>query len=43
MVKRVAQLARWARDRGGKGPAPAHHRQQQYESAAPGAPSQAPR
>ncbi|MEV5276496.1 DNA primase [Streptomyces sp. NPDC006692] len=35
VVKRVAQLARWARDRGGKGPAPAHHRQQQYESAAP--------
>ncbi|AYG83081.1 DNA primase [Streptomyces hundungensis] len=35
VVKRVAQLARWARDRGGKGPAPAQHRRQQYESAAP--------
>lgn len=28
VVKRVAQLARWARDRGGKGPAPAPGRQQ---------------
>ncbi|MDN3295692.1 DNA primase [Streptomyces ficellus] len=25
VVKRVAQLARWARDRGGRGPAPARH------------------
>jgi DNA primase len=31
VVKRVAQLARWARDRGGKGPAPERHQQgQQY-------------
>ncbi|MFD5158793.1 DNA primase [Streptomyces hawaiiensis] len=31
VVKRVAQLARWARDRGGKGPAPErHHQGQQY-------------
>ncbi|MER5193139.1 DNA primase [Streptomyces sp. NPDC002755] len=35
VVKRVAQLARWARDRGGKGPAPARGPQSQsYESAA---------
>ncbi|MET7652329.1 DNA primase [Streptomyces sp. NPDC005486] len=33
VVKRVAQLARWARDRGGKGPAPARG-PQLYESAA---------
>jgi DNA primase len=33
VVKRVAQLARWARDRGGKGPAPAGQRPQQaYEA-----------
>lgn len=33
VVKRVAQLARWARDRGGQGPAPAAQRQaQSYES-----------
>ncbi|MCT9082195.1 DNA primase [Streptomyces fulvoviolaceus] len=32
VVKRVAQLARWARDRGGKGPAPARG-PQQYDSA----------
>ncbi|WP_225096894.1 DNA primase [Streptomyces sp. CoH27] len=32
VVKRVAQLARWARERGGKGPAPAGP--QQYEAAA---------
>ncbi|MDR6973711.1 DNA primase [Streptomyces sp. 3330] len=32
VVKRVAQLARWARDRGGKGPAPARG-PQAYESA----------
>ncbi|MFJ2604909.1 DNA primase [Streptomyces sp. NPDC091279] len=35
VVKRVAQLARWARDRGGRGPAPAPGRgPQQYEAAA---------
>ncbi|MEW2046573.1 DNA primase [Streptomyces sp. NPDC005476] len=33
VVKRVAQLARWARDRGGKGPAPVRG-PQPYESAA---------
>ncbi|MET8167493.1 DNA primase [Streptomyces sp. NPDC057456] len=33
VVKRVAQLARWARDRGGKGPAPAGRGPQPYESA----------
>lgn len=34
VVKRVAQLARWARDRGGKGPAPtARGPQQPYDSA----------
>ncbi|MET7486291.1 DNA primase [Streptomyces sp. NPDC005538] len=34
VVKRVAQLARWARDRGGKGPAPARGGAgQQYDSA----------
>ncbi|MEU1081842.1 DNA primase [Streptomyces sp. NPDC005908] len=42
VVKRVAQLARWARDRGGKGPAPEQRRPggapQQY-AAAPSAPS----
>ncbi|WP_406460008.1 DNA primase [Streptomyces sp. NBC_01622] len=33
VVKRVAQLARWARDRGGKGPAPARGgAQQQYDT-----------
>ncbi|WP_330304404.1 MULTISPECIES: DNA primase [unclassified Streptomyces] len=32
VVKRVAQLARWARDRGGKGPAPAGQRPQQTYS-----------
>ncbi|MBZ9639780.1 DNA primase [Streptomyces sp. PSKA30] len=32
VVKRVGQLARWARDRGGKGPAPGAPRQ--YEAAA---------
>ncbi|MFJ8308019.1 MULTISPECIES: DNA primase [unclassified Streptomyces] len=42
VVKRVAQLARWARDRGGKGPAPTGHRQQQYESAAPRAAAPGP-
>ncbi|MDL2077912.1 DNA primase [Streptomyces sp. GXMU-J15] len=33
VVKRVAQLARWARDRGGKGPAPARGPHQPYEAA----------
>ncbi|MFI2504811.1 DNA primase [Streptomyces sp. NPDC018972] len=38
VVKRVAQLARWARDRGGKGPAPDHRQRggggpQQYAPA----------
>ncbi|MFD5714783.1 DNA primase [Streptomyces pharetrae] len=33
VVKRVAQLARWARDRGGKGPAPAGRPQQPYDAA----------
>ncbi|MFF3375127.1 DNA primase [Streptomyces sp. NPDC002680] len=37
VVKRVAQLARWARDRGGKGPAPTGQqgRPQQYEATTP--------
>ncbi|MEU8790640.1 DNA primase [Streptomyces sp. NPDC048643] len=34
VVKRVAQLARWARDRGGRGPAPAGNRSQQTYTAA---------
>ncbi|WP_369034767.1 MULTISPECIES: DNA primase [Streptomyces] len=41
VVKRVAQLARWAKDRGGKGPAPAggQHQQQPYEQTTrPGGP-----
>ncbi|MDQ0601918.1 DNA primase [Streptomyces canus] len=33
VVKRVAQLARWSRDRGGKGPAPAARGPQHYDSA----------
>ncbi|MBD0837517.1 MULTISPECIES: DNA primase [unclassified Streptomyces] len=33
VVKRVAQLARWARERGGKGPAPARGPQQPYDAA----------
>ncbi|CAL9415959.1 DNA primase [Streptomyces sp. enrichment culture] len=33
VVKRVAQLARWARDRGGKGPAPTPAPRQQYAAA----------
>ncbi|MEU9466777.1 DNA primase [Streptomyces avermitilis] len=33
VVKRVSQLARWARDRGGKGPAPAQQRPQQSYTA----------
>ncbi|MFJ4791162.1 DNA primase [Streptomyces sp. NPDC088794] len=43
VVKRIAQLARWARDRGGQGPAPDRGRQQPYEAtpraAAPGGPA----
>jgi DNA primase len=42
VVKRVAQLARWARDRGGRGPAPDQRQRgpQQYQAAtAPAAPS----
>ncbi|MFF5478155.1 DNA primase [Streptomyces sp. NPDC012935] len=35
VVKRVAQLARWARDRGGRGPAPQSRDARQYD-AAPG-------
>ncbi|MFJ4711847.1 DNA primase [Streptomyces sp. NPDC088785] len=35
VVKRVAQLARWARDRGGKGPAPARSAQAAPLGAAP--------
>ncbi|MFG3662493.1 DNA primase [Streptomyces sp. NPDC047706] len=33
VVKRVAQMARWARDRGGKGPAPAPRSAQPYDAA----------
>ncbi|MEU6675853.1 DNA primase [Streptomyces sp. NPDC046853] len=41
VVKRVAQLARWARDRGGRGPAPQQGppRGQQYAPSAPAVPS----
>ncbi|MDQ0777418.1 DNA primase [Streptomyces aurantiacus] len=41
VVKRVAQLARWARDRGGKGPAPTSTGRppQQYENSGPRPPS----
>ncbi|MGW6023016.1 DNA primase [Streptomyces sp. NPDC055099] len=42
VVKRVAQLARWARDRGGRGPAPQQqraHQGQQYGPSAPAVPS----
>jgi DNA primase len=35
VVKRVAQLARWARDRGGRGPAPARHAPSGESAAAP--------
>ncbi|MEU2072535.1 DNA primase [Streptomyces sp. NPDC013489] len=35
VVKRVAQLARWARDRGGKGPAPQQPQQRGYDTATP--------
>ncbi|MFF5917407.1 DNA primase [Streptomyces flavochromogenes] len=37
VVKRVAQLARWARDRGGKGPAQQQAPQRGYDTAAPAA------
>jgi DNA primase len=41
VVKRVAQLARWARDRGGRGPAPSRNAapQQAPASAAPSGPA----
>ncbi|MFG2328493.1 DNA primase [Streptomyces sp. NPDC048604] len=39
VVKRVAQIARWQRDRGGKGPSPAPNRQQAPSIQAPVAPS----
>ncbi|MDH6627590.1 DNA primase [Streptomyces sp. LBL] len=40
VVKRVAQLARWARDRGGKGPAPtATNGQRQYDAVPRALPS----
>ncbi|WP_055531944.1 DNA primase [Streptomyces graminilatus] len=42
VVKRVAQLARWAKDRGGKGPAPAggpHQRQPYEQTTRPNGPS----
>ncbi|WP_055603191.1 DNA primase [Streptomyces aureus] len=42
VVKRVAQLARWARDRGGKGPAQQQAPQRGYDTAAPAAASSGP-
>ncbi|MCX5557506.1 DNA primase [Streptomyces sp. NBC_00038] len=42
VVKRVAQLARWSRDRGGKGPAPSQQRSQQAYGAAVQAPAGGP-
>lgn len=42
VVKRVAQLARWARDRGGKGPAPDDSRRPQQAYSAVRAPSGGP-
>ncbi|MGW2785196.1 DNA primase [Streptomyces populi] len=42
VVKRVAQLARWARERGGAGPAPTAGRPQQAYAAAPQAPTGGP-
>ncbi|MFE6128253.1 DNA primase [Streptomyces sp. NPDC056437] len=39
VVKRVAQLARWARDRGGRGPAPTRPSSRQQEPQAPAVPS----
>ncbi|MFF3447576.1 DNA primase [Streptomyces sp. NPDC002667] len=41
VVKRVAQLARWARDRGGAGPAPTAGRPQQAYASAPRPPGAA--
>ncbi|MCL7377236.1 DNA primase [Streptomyces sp. 35G-GA-8] len=38
VVKRVAQMARWARDRGGRGPAPAPERRSQHSQSYAGAP-----
>ncbi|MEU2734183.1 DNA primase [Streptomyces sp. NPDC007095] len=42
VVKRVAQLARWARDRGGKGPAPADGQRPQQTYAAVRTPAGGP-
>ncbi|MFJ4627078.1 DNA primase [Streptomyces sp. NPDC088847] len=42
VVKRVAQLARWARDRGGKGPAPARGADRQQYDTAPRTPTGGP-
>ncbi|MFH8710368.1 DNA primase [Streptomyces zaomyceticus] len=42
VVKRVAQLARWARDRGGKGPAQQQNPQRGYDTASPAAVSSGP-
>lgn len=42
VVKRVAQLARWSRDRGGKGPAPSQQRSQQAYGTAAQAPAGGP-
>ncbi|MFE4307379.1 DNA primase [Streptomyces sp. NPDC056891] len=42
VVKRVAQLARWARDRGGKGPAQQQTQQRGYDTTAPAAASSGP-
>ncbi|MEV7343898.1 DNA primase [Streptomyces sp. NPDC093544] len=42
VVKRVAQLARWSRDRGGKGPAPDRQRPQQTYAAGAQAPTGGP-
>ncbi|MFE7566002.1 DNA primase [Streptomyces sp. NPDC057539] len=38
VVKRVAQMARWARDRGGRGPAPAPERRSQHSPSYAGLP-----
>ncbi|MFC9700556.1 DNA primase [Streptomyces sp. NPDC056943] len=42
VVKRVAQLARWARDRGGKGPAQQQNPQRGYDTPAPAAAASGP-
>ncbi|WP_328683515.1 DNA primase [Streptomyces sp. NBC_01261] len=42
VVKRVAQLARWARDRGGKGPAPARGGAEQHYDTTPRTPTGGP-